>query len=90
MLTPTLIEAERLAGDGEVKVKFSRHAQRRAKLYNIPQAVVEKMVADANVPDGEHEIISEVLGFKYPLKIVASRAGEVITVITNYPLKKGL
>jgi hypothetical protein len=79
-----------LAGDGNVKIKFSRHAQRRAKLYSIPQAVVEKIVADANVPDGDHEIISDAVGFKYPLKIVASRAGEVITVITNYPLKKGL
>jgi len=38
---------------------------------------------------GEHEIIRDVAGFQYPLKIVVSVAGDTATVITNYPLKKG-
>jgi len=71
-----------------VRVKFSRHAKRRAKLYNIPESVVEQIIAEASLTDGEHELISDVPGFNYPLKIVASRDGEVVTVITSYPLKK--
>jgi hypothetical protein len=42
-----------------------------------------------NLHQGEHEIIKDVPGFKYPLKIVVSVEEDLITVITNYPLKKG-
>ncbi len=38
---------------------------------------------------GEHEIIKDVPGFEYPLKIVVSVEEDLITVVTNYPLKKG-
>jgi len=38
---------------------------------------------------GKYEIIKNVGGFKYPLKIVISIENDIITVITNYPLKKG-
>jgi hypothetical protein len=47
-------------------VKFSRHAKRRAKLYNIPESVIETILADLHLKDGEHEIIRNVSGFKYP------------------------
>jgi hypothetical protein len=33
--------------------------------------------------------VENIAGFKYPLKIVVSVEGDIITVITNYPLKKG-
>jgi hypothetical protein len=72
-----------------VKIKFSRHAKRRAKLYKITESTVADIVKDANLPDGEHEIIKEVEGFEFPIKISASVEGENITIITNYPLKKG-
>jgi hypothetical protein len=72
-----------------VKIKFSRHAKRRAKLYSIQESIVEQLILEANLTEGEHEIISNVPGFKYPLKIIASFDGEVVTVITNYPLKQG-
>jgi hypothetical protein len=78
-----------MPGNLEVKVTFSRHAKRRARLYNIPESTVEQVIAEANLTDGTHEIIRDVPGFKYPLKTVASLDGEVATVITNYPLKKG-
>jgi len=42
-----------------------------------------------NLGQGEHEIIKNVAGFKYQLKIVISVEGNTITVITNYLLKKG-
>jgi hypothetical protein len=71
-----------------VKIKFSRHAKRRAKLYSIQESIVEQVITEANLTDGENEIIRDLPGFKYPLKIIASLEGEVVTVITNYPLKK--
>jgi len=38
---------------------------------------------------GTNKIIEKVEGFKYPLKIVITSKDDIITVITNYPLKKG-
>jgi len=89
-LTPTYrtIRAEKIPRGVAVKVKFSRHAKRRAKLYGIPESTVEQVISEANLTDGTHEIIRDIPGFKYPLKIVATRDGEIATVITAYPLKK--
>ncbi len=72
-----------------VKVKFSRHAKRRAKLYNIAESTISDILKNMNLLQGEHELIRNVGGFQYSLKIVVSVAGDTITVITNYPLKKG-
>ncbi|MCD4789222.1 MAG: hypothetical protein K8R37_04420 [Bacteroidales bacterium] len=70
-------------------IRFSRHAKRRAKLYKIPESVVETILAGLHINDGEHEIIKNVSGFKYPIKIVVAVESDIVTVITNYPLKKG-
>lgn len=70
-------------------IKFSRHAKRRAKLYNISESVVTDILTSMNLGQGEHEVIKNVSGFRYPLKIVVSVEGDTLTVITNYPLKKG-
>jgi len=72
-----------------MKIKFSRHAKRRAKLYKIPETMVEKILEGLGLTDGEHEIIRNVSGFKYPIKIVFAVENDIMTVITNYPLKKG-
>jgi len=72
-----------------VKVNFSRYAKRRAKLYRIPESTVIKILDNMELSQGEHEIIEDVTGFELPLKIVVSVEGEIITMITNYPLKKG-
>jgi len=42
-----------------------------------------------NLHQGKNEIVKQVSGFKYPLKIVVSIKEDLITVVTNYPLKKG-
>ena len=42
-----------------------------------------------DLDNGEHELIRDIAGFKYPIKIVFSVENNIITVITNYPLKKG-
>ncbi|MEK6766400.1 MAG: hypothetical protein AABY49_09290 [Planctomycetota bacterium] len=72
-----------------MRIKFSRHAKRRAKLYKIPESMVEKILEGLDLTDGEHEIIRNVSGFKYPIKIVFAVENDIMTVITNYPLKKG-
>ena len=56
--------------------------------YKIPESTVEKILADSHLSDGDHEVIRNVSGFKYPIKIVVSVESNVMTVITNYPLKK--
>jgi len=72
-----------------VEIKFSRHAKRRAKLYAIPESAISRILVSMNLDQGEHEIIKNVGGFKYPLMIVVSVEGDTARVITNYPLKKG-
>jgi len=67
---------------------FSRHAKRRAKPYGIPESTVTDILANMNLHQGEHEIIKDI-GQKYPLKIVVSVEKDTLSVITNYPLKKG-
>ena len=70
-------------------INFSRNAKRRAKLYDIPELTIEEILIDLDLHDGEHELIKDILGFKYPIKIVVSVERNIMTVITNYPLKKG-
>jgi len=73
-----------------MKIKFSRHAKRRAKLYNISESVILKVLENKDLShQGMTEIVENVEGFKYPLKIVAAVEDDVITIVTNYPLKKG-
>ena len=69
-------------------IKFSRHAKRRAKLYKISESTIRKIVEAADLADGEHELVEDISGFKFPIKIVIVVEGEVVTVVTNYPLKK--
>ncbi len=70
-------------------IKFSRHAKRRAKLYGISETTITDILRNMNLHQGEYEIKKDVPGFKYPLKIVVSIEEDLITVVTNYPLKKG-
>lgn len=72
-----------------MEIKFSRHAKRRAKLYEIPEKTIIDILNKTKFKSGEHEIIRPVPEMKYPLKIVVSVKGNLITIITNYPLKKG-
>ena len=72
-----------------MNIKFSRHAKRRAKLYGIAESSVTTILAKMNLLQGEHEIVKNVSDISYPLKIVVSVEKDTVTVITNYPLKKG-
>ena len=64
-------------------VNFSRHAKRRAKLYNIPKSIVEEILLQLELGNGKHEVITEVSGFKYPLKLVVDVNDSSITIITK-------
>ena len=71
-----------------MEIKFSRHAKRRAKLYRIPESIITNILENSDLSQGENEIIRNIEGFRYPLKIVVDVESDMITVITNYPLKK--
>ena len=72
-----------------MEIKFSRHAKRRAKLYNISEEIIRGILEKKELLEGNQEIIKDVEYFKYPLKIVVSVENDIVTVITNYPLKRG-
>ena len=79
-----------------LKIQFSRHARRRMKLYNLSEGNVSSVILNHNpeldFPEGKQEIISEKVlsGHGYPIKVVLLVEKDCITVITAYPLKKGL
>lgn len=70
------------------KIKFSRHAKQRAKLYKIPISTIESILKNKTLSAGTHEIIEQVETYKFPLKVVVKVENDTIIVITNYPLKK--
>ncbi len=70
-------------------IEFSRHSKRRAKLYGISEATIRKILQSLNLNDGQHEIVKNISGFEFPIKVVAFVKEEHVMVITNYPLKKG-
>ena len=72
-----------------MKLKFSRYAKRIAKLYKILESTILKILEGKELTPGIHEIIENVEGFKFPLKRVITVKDDIITVITNYLLKKG-
>ena len=72
-----------------MEIEFSRHAKRRAKLYKIPESTILRILEGKEFNQGSQEIIENVEGFKYPLKIVIAVKNDIITVETSYPLKKG-
>ena len=72
-----------------MEIKLSRHAKRRAGLYKIPESTILKILEGKELTHGNHDIIEKVEGFKHPLKMVVTVKGDIITVITNYPLRKG-
>jgi hypothetical protein len=58
-------------------------------LYKIPESTILRILEGKDFDQGNQEIIENVEGFKYPLKIVIAVENDIITVETNYPLKKG-
>lgn len=74
-------------------IKFTRHAKRKMRLYDINIEDV-KLVID----QGERELLSEgkisatlpvEKKSKYPLRVVFRQGEDSTTIITAYPLKRG-
>jgi len=73
-----------------MKIKFSRHAKRRARLYDISESVILRILENKDLSrQGINEILENVEGFEYPLKIIVAVENDIITIVTTYPLKKG-
>jgi hypothetical protein len=72
-----------------MKIVFSRHAKRRAKLYNIEESTISDILMRKHLSQGEQVIVQDTRGMQYPLKIVVSVENDTATVISSYPLKKG-
>jgi hypothetical protein len=79
-----------------MNIDFSRHAQRRMKLYRIDESDVHTILERSIIPQEEYsdKLIlvdnSYAHKYRYPLKIVAKVEHSRILVLTVYPLKKGL
>ena len=65
------------------------HARRRAKLYHIPEDTIIKLIEMHDLKIGRHEIIERISELMFPLKVVFEVQHDQVTVITNYPYKKG-
>jgi hypothetical protein len=72
-----------------MQVRLSRHARRRAKLYRIPETTIRDLVLSEAQNIGHHSLVSDVPGFRYPIKVVYVVEDDVAIVVTAYPLKKG-
>jgi len=70
-------------------IEFSRHAKRRMNLYKISEEVIITMVKDLKI-EGKYERMNKVTGFEHPIKVVCEVKKDLITIITAYPLKRGL
>jgi hypothetical protein len=71
-----------------MKIKFSRHAKRRAKLYRIYLEDIKGLLKSTNLSKGNQGIIKSLEGYTLPIKVVVDVENDIITVITIYPLKK--
>lgn len=71
------------------RIVWSRHAKRRMNLYKLDHIAIEKAIS-SYVSIGKQEILINEKKGKYPIKVVVDITSEGITVITAFPLKKGL
>ncbi len=72
-----------------MQIRFSRHAKRRIKSYNIFQSIVQKILKGKELIEGNQVIVENVKGLKYPLKIIIAVGHEIVTGYNNVSFKKG-
>ena len=74
-----------------MKIRLSRHARRRMKLYDIQEKIITDALSDIQMKEaGRREIIKSISGFQFPMKIVFEIKEDEVMIVTAYPLKKGL
>lgn len=69
-------------------IRFSRHAKRRANLYRISEQLLLDALKGKELTRDKHVIVENIAGFRYPLKIVINVEDDIITVISNYPVRR--
>lgn len=72
-----------------MKILVSRHAKRRMKLYGLSEDTVLPYIQKTILAEGANELLFELPGTKYPVKVVVAVEGGIATIITSYPLKRG-
>lgn len=75
------------------KITFSRHAKRRLQLYEISEEDIVNIMGNVlNKSNGQYEVVDSkfINKYKYPLKIIYAIKKHSVTIITAYPLKKGI
>jgi uncharacterized protein YuzE len=60
-----------------MKIKFSRHAKRRAKLYRISLADIEFLLKNIRLSEGKQEIIKSLEGYTLPVKTVVAVKNDI-------------
>ena len=77
----------------DLKIRLSRHAKRRMKLYGILKSDVVRVIQQGEKVDTDDNktafLLSMPFKYKYPLKVVTIRQEDRILIVTAYPLKKG-
>ena len=73
-----------------MNIHFSRHARRRMRLYKITEDIVIHIVENTAFSLGKQTLLHDIPGQKLPVKIVAVFEETTTTIVTVYPLKKGL
>jgi hypothetical protein len=58
-------------------------------LYQIPESMILAILEGKELSQGSQAIIQKVEGFEHPIKIILTVEDDIITIMTNYPLKKG-
>jgi len=71
-----------------MKIKYSRHAKRRAKLYGISLVDVEAVLKRTKLLQGRQEITRSMKSRTLSVKIIVDVSQDTVTVITVYPLKR--
>ncbi len=74
-------------------IKYSRHARRKMKLYDITEPEVEKVIKEGEQikPDDNNiEFIYNLSGKELFLQIICGKTDEGYLTITCYPLKRGV
>ena len=67
-----------------MNIIFSRHAQRRMKLYKIPEYVVVGIIDEKGfMPVGKNEFVKAIDGFDYPVKVVIRKEK---TTVSSLPI----
>jgi len=59
------------------------------RLYDIPESAIINILQAGSFSGGKQEILNNVPGFNFPIKVVFDVQADAIVVITAYPLKRG-